>query len=109
MVTGKTSLRKTAVALVTTAVLSAAPVFANGPTQAQKENPSFFAMAGDLAIVRPLMLATTVVGGAVFIVSAPFSAIGGNIAQSGRTLVAQPFKATFVRCLGCSFPSEEGL
>lgn len=109
MVTGITSLRKAAVVLLTTATLGSAPAFAQGPTQAQKENPSFFAMAGDLAIVRPLMLATTVVGGAVFVVSAPFAAMGGNIAQSGRTLVAQPFKATFVRCLGCSFPSEEGL
>ena len=78
-------------------------------SQAQTEQPSFFAMAGDLVFARPLMLATTVVGAAVFVVSSPFSAAGGNVKDAANTLIKQPFDATFRRCLGCSFPSEEGL
>ncbi|MTI14601.1 hypothetical protein E1189_16480 [Sansalvadorimonas verongulae] len=102
-------MKKTATALVTAITLSTAPAFASsGQTQAQTENPSFFAMTGDMLIARPLMLATTIVGGAIFIVSSPFSAMGGNISGAADTLVKKPFDATFKRCLGCSFPSEEG-
>jgi hypothetical protein len=44
----------------------------------------------------------TVVGAATFVVSLPFSALGGNVADAADTLVVGPAKATFVRCLGCS-------
>ena len=108
MITGTTRLKRIAMALVAAAALSTAPAFAaNSYTQAQSENPSFFAMTGDLLIARPLMLATTIVGGAMFVVSSPFSAMGGNIGGAADTLVKKPFDATFKRCLGCSFPSEE--
>ncbi|WP_281646998.1 hypothetical protein [Parendozoicomonas sp. Alg238-R29] len=110
MTTGIINLRKAALALITALALGISPVFAaKGPTQAQAENPSFFAMTGDLLIARPLMLATTVIGGAVFVVSSPFSAAGGNLLGAANTLVKKPFDATFRRCLGCSFPSEESL
>jgi len=48
------------------------------------------------------LLATTLVGGAIYLVSLPFSALGGNAAEAGEVLVVGPAKATFVRCLGCS-------
>ena len=68
------------------------------------ENPSALAMTGDLIIARPVMLGITVVGAAIFVVSLPFSLLGGNVKQAGKTLVAQPAYSTFIRCLGCKNP-----
>lgn len=67
-----------------------------------QENPSALAMTGDLLIVRPVMLTMTVIGSALWLVSLPFTAAGGNAKQAGNTLVAVPAKNTFVRCLGCT-------
>jgi len=66
------------------------------------QRPTALAMAGDLVIARPALLAMTVAGTAGFLVGLPFSALGGNVADSAKTLVAGPGKATFVRCLGCT-------
>ncbi len=68
------------------------------------EEPSALAMAGDAIIARPLGLAFTVIGAALFVVTLPFSAAGGNIGEAGKELVVGPAKATFVRCLGCTQP-----
>ncbi len=73
-----------------------------GYTQAVEEDPSALAMAGDLIIARPLLLAATVVGTAFYVVSLPFSLAGGNAGEAGQTLVVGPAKSTFVRCLGCT-------
>ena len=66
------------------------------------EVPTPLAMTGDAIFVRPVMMAVTVLGAAVFIVSSPFAALGGNIGESFDQLVANPFETTFVRCLGCT-------
>ncbi|MGK0500509.1 MAG: hypothetical protein ACJAYG_002160 [Oceanicoccus sp.] len=71
-------------------------------TQAIEEDPSALAMTGDLLLARPLLLATTVIGSVVYLVSLPFSLAGGNAVEAGNTLVVGPAKATFVRCLGCT-------
>jgi hypothetical protein len=71
-------------------------------SQAIDEQPSALAMTGDLLIARPLLLAVTILGTAVFIVSSPFSAAGGNLVGAADTLVLGPAEATFVRCLGCT-------
>lgn len=68
------------------------------------EKPSALAMTGDLVIARPALLAMTVVGTAVFLVSLPFSLLGGNAGEAGKTLVLGPAESTFVRCLGCTRP-----
>lgn len=73
-----------------------------GLTNTVEEKPTALAMAGDLVIARPLLLVTTVVGAAVYVVSLPFSLAGGNAKEAGETLVVGPAKATFVRCLGCT-------
>lgn len=57
-------------------------------------------MAADGLIVRPLGLCATIIGGAVFIVSLPFSALGGNTKPAYDHLLADPFKFTFNRPLG---------
>lgn len=66
------------------------------------ENPTAIAMAADLVVVRPLMLAVTAVGSVIWVLGLPFSAAGGNVAGSADTLVIGPAKTTFVRCLGCT-------
>ncbi|OUS27302.1 hypothetical protein A9Q99_14910 [Gammaproteobacteria bacterium 45_16_T64] len=65
------------------------------------ERPSGVEMTADLILVRPLMLGATVIGTALFVISSPFSALGGNFKEAASTLVATPFKSTFMRCLGC--------
>lgn len=67
-----------------------------------EEKPSALAMTGDAFFVRPVMLVTTIVGTAIFIISSPFAALGGNVDESFEQLVENPFKTTFVRCLGCT-------
>ena len=91
---------KSATLALSLAALTAAPV----AVQAQNvtERPSGMEMTADAILVRPLMLCATVLGTALFVVSLPFSALGGNAGEAGDTLVVTPFKATFVRCLGCS-------
>ena len=73
-----------------------------GHANTVEETPSALAMTGDALLIRPALLATTVVGTAVYIVSLPFSLLGGNAGEAGETLVVEPAKATFVRCLGCT-------
>ncbi len=68
------------------------------------EKPSAVAMTGDLLVARPVMLGITVVGTAIWLVSLPFSLMGGNSMQAADTLVVQPAYSTFVRCLGCKNP-----
>ncbi len=57
-------------------------------------------MMADTFLIRPFMLAGTVVGLATFIVTLPFSALGGNVGEAGNTLVVEPAKYTFIRPLG---------
>jgi hypothetical protein len=66
-----------------------------------EDDPSALAMAGDLVVARPLGLAITAVGAAVFVVSLPFSILGGSVEQAAETLVQGPARQTFMRCLGC--------
>jgi hypothetical protein len=66
------------------------------------EAPPAYAMVGDLLIARPMLIAATVVGAGLFVVSLPFTATGGGIGSAGKALVVDPAKAAFVRCLGCT-------
>jgi len=63
-------------------------------------NPSAEAMTFDLFILRPLALACTVVGTAVYIVALPFNILTLNVVEPGRRLVVEPAKFTFTRDLG---------
>lgn len=71
------------------------------PTYTVEAHPAF-AMAGDLLIARPLLIGATVIGAGLFVVSLPFSALGGNVGAAGKALVVDPGKEAFVRCLGCT-------
>jgi hypothetical protein len=69
---------------------------------ATEETPNDWAMAGDVLVARPFGMVLTLVGSALFVVSLPFTALGGNVKQAADTLVVGPAKETFVRCLGCN-------
>lgn len=88
--------------ILTTTVAICLLAFASvGHARAVDESPSAGAMAIDALFARPVLLATTVVGSALYVVSLPFSLLGGNAKEAGEVLVVGPAKATFVRCLGC--------
>jgi hypothetical protein len=57
-------------------------------------------MAADTLIVRPLGFVATVLGSVLFVVSLPFSALGGNVNEVGQRLVVDPALFTFKRPVG---------
>lgn len=57
-------------------------------------------MTTDVLIARPLGIVGTVVGFGLFIISSPFSLLGGNADKAWQSLVVYPAKFTFDRPLG---------
>ncbi len=57
-------------------------------------------MAADLLVIRPVGIVSTVLGGAIYIVSLPFSLPGGNQKEVWNTAVVEPAKFTFKRGIG---------
>ncbi len=102
--------RTLSLALIVSFGLHAVPAIAadssmsasSGDPTYQIQNPPAYAMIGDLLIARPLLIAATIVGAGLFVISLPFTAAGGNVGASGKALVVDPGKAAFVRCLGCT-------
>jgi len=66
----------------------------------EEEDPGAGMMMWDLVAVRPLSICASVIGSAFFLVSWPFSALGGNSDVAGEKLVKEPFRYTFKRPLG---------
>ena len=64
------------------------------------ESGSGEAMLADTLVARPIGLVTTVVGSAVYVISLPFSLLGGNEKQARQKLVIEPTEFTFKRPLG---------
>lgn len=64
------------------------------------DRPSIVAMGLDFLVVRPLTFVLTVGGGALWFVSLPVSALGGNVEEAADKLVLEPGRYTFVRPLG---------
>ncbi len=99
--------RTTAAALALTTGLLTLPAQAeevqttSGDPAYQVQTPKAYAMIGDLIIARPLLIGATAIGAVAFVVSLPFTALGGNVAEAGEALVLEPGKEAFVRCLGC--------
>ncbi len=90
-----------AVAVLTVAATTAQADSVSAPGYGNDDPaPSAVGMAADLVVARPLGLAATVLGTAVFVVSLPFAALAGNVRDPARRLVAEPFKFTFTRPLG---------
>ena len=80
--------------------LSIATSASAGETYDFNSRPSGGDMLLDMVFIRPLMLVGTVVGAASFVVTLPFSALGGNVGEAGETLVMEPARYTFVRPRG---------
>lgn len=57
-------------------------------------------MTIDLVLCRPLGLVAMLGGTLIFVVSSPFSALGGNIEEAWDSLVVNPAEYTFKRQLG---------
>ena len=75
------------------------------PGHAQQKDPTIpddpgLLMTTDLALARPVGAAATVTGFALFLVSSPFSLLGGNTGEAWDNLVAAPASYTFKRPLG---------
>ena len=68
--------------------------------QVVDQTPSAEAMTFDLFIVRPLSLAGTIVGTAVYVAALPVNLITFNFVDPARRLIIEPAKFTFVRDLG---------
>lgn len=86
-----------AVLLITWA---ASPVLAKRKQSITGEDRNAVSMMFDLVVLRPLGLVATVVGTAFFVVSLPFSILGGNTGEAAKKLVVEPAKYTFSRPLG---------
>ncbi len=83
--------------------LAAVPASADEMLDDQINNrPSAMAMFGDAVVARPMLLAGTLIGTGLFVVTLPFSALGGNVQEAADTLVVGLAKSTFTRCLGCT-------
>jgi len=65
-----------------------------------REEASSESMMGDALVARPLGFVSLVLGSALFVVSLPFSALGGNTDEAARKMVVAPAKFTFQRPLG---------
>jgi hypothetical protein len=87
------------VPLLAAAALSAPPA-AMAAGGYLEDRPSPEAMLVDGVVVRPLGLGATVVGIATWIVTLPFSLLGGNVGEATDTLIVAPAEFTFRRPLG---------
>ena len=79
---------------------TAAPGDVQVAAGAERE-PGAAGMIIDGLVVRPLGLVATVLGTVAFVVTLPFSALGGSVEEAGENLVVRPAAYTFTRCLGC--------
>ena len=64
------------------------------------QEPTGGTMLADAFMVRPFMLVGTILGAATWVVTLPFTLLGGNVGEAGKTLVVEPGAYTFVRPLG---------
>ncbi|MBC3776051.1 multidrug transporter [Pseudomonas sp. SWRI99] len=88
--------------LLCSSLLAQASESGSGDPRYTIQNPPAYAMLGDLLIARPMLVVATVIGAGAFVVSLPFTALGGGVGDAGQALVVDPAKAAFVRCLGCT-------
>ena len=93
------AISKTLILLLSLSILIPSQGFA---ARVQKEKPTGYTMVGDALIARPFLILGTVAGAGLFLVTLPFSLLGSNVGDSGKTLVVSPAKAAFLRCLGCT-------
>jgi len=64
------------------------------------EEPDAAEMLADAVVVRPMSFVATAIGAVGWVVSLPFTIIGGNVEEVGQKLIVDPGRYTFVRPLG---------
>ena len=98
------TFRKQSLVFLLAAVLvftwAACPALAAEKKYVVGEDRNAPAMILDLVLLRPLGLVGFAVGTAVFVVTLPLSALGGNTGEAAKKLVVAPAKYTFTRPLG---------
>lgn len=88
--------------LIVVALTAATLFFSSGASALGQHpfEPGPGSMLVDAVLVRPLGVVGTVIGAVGFVVSLPFSALGGNVGEAAEALVKRPAKFTFLRPLG---------
>lgn len=76
-------------------------LYAEENEQKEEYSPTTEQMVLDGLVLRPLSLAATAIGTGIFVVTLPFSLLGGNVDEAGEKLVMEPAGNTFTKCLGC--------
>lgn len=94
----KTSHLLIALILGLLSITGSNPAFARDVNQ--EGDASGPGMVLDALVVRPMGVAGTIVGTVFFIVSLPFTILGGNVPEAADALVMKPARYTFVRPLG---------
>ncbi|SNT68993.1 hypothetical protein [Psychrobacter sp. LV10R520-6] len=95
----------TAIASVSLIMVSMQPALAAIEIDETDFGPSYETMAVDTIVGKPLQLVTAVAGTAAYLVSLPFSLIGGNADQAQQKLFVEPWDA-IARCLGCTVAED---
>ena len=95
----------TASASLTLMAVTMQPTFAAIEIDATDFGPSYETMVVDTVVGKPLQLVNAVAGTAAYIVSLPFSLIGGNADQAQQKLFVEPWNA-MGRCLGCTVAED---
>ena len=110
--TAQANTKRTAKYKLSTVLIGASLAFASmQPALAAIEidetdfGPSYETMAVDTVVGKPLQLIAAVAGTAAYIVSLPFSLIGGNADQAQQKLFVEPWNA-MSRCLGCTVAED---
>ena len=94
-------LKQTAIYfLITTLVLIPFGTAAFAQGQGSEDVDIRGKMVVDALIIRPLGIVSTVLGTTLFLVSLPFSAMGGNVKEAREKLMVEPARFTFKRPLG---------
>ena len=89
----KNKLLITVICVLAMLLSTSAPAFAAGDNGA-------VSIAVDVVVARPVSLALTIVGSALFVVSLPVAVTAGCVDKTAHTLVVVPGKDTFTRPLG---------
>jgi len=89
-----------ALALSVNPLSVAAEHFIEDNLNSKRQPPDPAVMIVDLIVVRPLGLVATIGGSVFFILSSPFSALGGNTEDAWNSMVTTPAEFTFRRPLG---------
>lgn len=108
----KTDIQRTVTQKLITAIISASFIMAvmqsaSAAIEIDETDfgPSYETMAVDTIVGKPLQLVTAIAGTAAYLVSLPFSLIGGNADQAQQKLFVEPWDA-MSRCLGCSVAED---